>query len=199
MTTKENLAETIKKSRPKAKDSTIKMYVSNLMKLMKMFEKDDLKFLNKPKNIADKLSELHYTTQRNYYNAIIVYLMALKEDEETLKEYNDLRDDLNKKYEDEQATGTISDKQDVSKEIYKLPTSTTPYNAMFDLKRKFALFTKSKKSKSLYCAGYFCISFEKGWVKSFCPKLVTLEKYQHKGPFKTELEMRQELSNVNRG
>ena len=111
MTTKENLAETIKKSRPKAKDSTIKMYVSNLMKLMKMFEKDDLKFLNKPKNIADKLSELHYTTQRNYYNAIIVYLMALKEDEETLKEYNDLRDDLNKKYEDEQATGTISDKQ----------------------------------------------------------------------------------------
>jgi hypothetical protein len=111
MTTKENLAETIKKSRPKAKDSTIKMYVSNLMKLMKMFDKDDLKFLNKPKNIADKLSELHYTTQRNYYNAIIVYLMALKEDEETLKEYNDLRDDLNKKYEDEQATGTISDKQ----------------------------------------------------------------------------------------
>lgn len=111
MTTKENLAETIKKSRPKAKDSTIKMYVSNLMKLMKMFDKDDLKFLKKPKDIADKLSELHYTTQRNYYNAIIVYLMALKEDEEILKEYNDLRDDLNKKYEDEQATGTISDKQ----------------------------------------------------------------------------------------
>ena len=70
---------------------------------------------------------------------------------------------------------------------------------MFDLKRKFALFTKSKKSKSLYCAGYYCIQFEKGWVKSFCPKLVTLEKYVYKGPFKTELEMRSELSNVNRG
>ena len=94
--------------------------------------------------------------------------------------------------------GSISNAPDVSKEIYKLPTSTTPYNAMFDLKRKFALFTKSKKSKSLYCVGYFCIHFEKGWVKSFCPKLVTLEKYEHKGPFKTELEMRQELSNVNR-
>ena len=38
--------------------------------------------------------------------------------------------------------GSISNKPDVSKEIYKLPTSTTPYNAMFDLKRKFALFTK---------------------------------------------------------
>ena len=94
--------------------------------------------------------------------------------------------------------GSISDKSSPSKEIYDLPTSTNPYNAMFDLKRKFALFTKSKKSKSLQCAGYFCIHFEKGWVKSFCPKLVTLEKYEHKGPFKTELEMRAELSNVNR-
>ena len=77
MTTKENLAETIKKSRPNAKDSTIKMYVSNLMKLMKLFEKDNLKFLNKPEDISDKLSDLHYTTQRNYYNAIIVYLMSI--------------------------------------------------------------------------------------------------------------------------
>jgi len=94
---------------------------------------------------------------------------------------------------------SISDaNKTVDKEIYNLPTSTIPYNAVYDLKRKFALFTKSKKSKSLYCAGYFIIHFDKGWVKSFCPKLVTLEKYEHKGPFKDELEMRQELSRANR-
>ena len=94
---------------------------------------------------------------------------------------------------------TISDAtKSVDKEIYGLSTSTVPYNAVYDLKRKFALFTKSKKSKSLYCAGFFIIHFDKGWVKSFCPKLVTLEKYEHKGPFKTELEMRQELSRANR-
>ena len=96
-------------------------------------------------------------------------------------------------------SATISDAdKTVDKEIYNLATSTVPYNAVYDLKRKFALFTKSKKSKSLYCAGYFIIHFDKGWVKSFCPKLVTLEKYEHKGPFKTELEMRQELSRANR-
>ena len=96
-------------------------------------------------------------------------------------------------------SATISDAdKTVEKEIYNLSTSTVPYNAVYDLKRKFALFTKSKKSKSLYCAGYFIIHFDKGWVKSFCPKLVTLEKYEHKGPFKTELEMRQELSRANR-
>jgi len=59
------------------------------------------------------------------------------------------------------------------------------------------LFTKSPKSKSLYCAGYFIIRFEKGWVKSFCPKLITLERYEYKGPFKTNLEMRTELSKAN--
>jgi len=68
---------------------------------------------------------------------------------------------------------------------------------MLDVKRKLPLFTKSQKSKSLYCAGYYVIRFEKGWVKSFCPKLITVERYKTHGPFKTELEMRQELSRVN--
>jgi hypothetical protein len=68
---------------------------------------------------------------------------------------------------------------------------------MYDVKRKLPLFTKSSKSKSLYCAGYYTIKFEKGWVKSFCPKLITIERYEYRGPFKTELEMRTELSRVN--
>ena len=68
---------------------------------------------------------------------------------------------------------------------------------MLDVKRKLPLFTKSQKSKSLYCAGYYVIRFEKGWVKSFCPKLMTIEGYTSKGPFKTEIIMRQELSKAN--
>jgi hypothetical protein len=69
---------------------------------------------------------------------------------------------------------------------------------MLDVKRKLPLFTKSEKSKSLYCAGYYIIRFEKGWVKSFCPKLITVERYETRGPYKTEIEMRMELSNANR-
>ena len=68
---------------------------------------------------------------------------------------------------------------------------------MYDVKRKLPLFTKSKKSKSLYCAGYYIIRFDKGWVRSFCPKLVTIENYESKGPFRTEIVMRQELSRAN--
>ena len=95
----------------------------------------------------------------------------------------------------------FSDKDDVepieAKTEYKIhnyPTSVKPYNEMYDVQRKLPLFTKSAKSKSLYCAGYYIIHFDKGWVKSFCPKLITVERYETKGPFKTEIEMRQELS-----
>ena len=84
-----------------------------------------------------------------------------------------------------------------TKTIHGFPTSVSPYNTMYDVKRKLPLFTKSDKSKSAYCAGYYIIEFEKGWVKSFCPKLITIERYNSKGPFKTELEMRQELSRAN--
>jgi hypothetical protein len=86
----------------------------------------------------------------------------------------------------------------VVKEVHGYPSSCAPHNSMFDVRRKLPLFTKSAKSKSLYAAGFYIIEFEKGWVKSFCPKLITLERYNYKGPFKLELEMRQELSNVNK-
>jgi len=82
------------------------------------------------------------------------------------------------------------------KEVYGFPSSSTPYNVLFNNQKKLPLFTKSKSSKSLYCAGYYTIKFEKGWVKSFCPKLITIERYEYRGPFKTELEMRQALNNV---
>lgn len=81
--------------------------------------------------------------------------------------------------------------------VYGLPTSTKAFNTMYDIKRKLALFTKSAKSKSIYCAGYFIIRFEKGWVRSFCPKLITIERYGYEGPFKTDIEMRTALSKAN--
>lgn len=83
-------------------------------------------------------------------------------------------------------------------EVHGYTTSTAPHNAMFDIKRKLPLFTKSGDSKSLYCAGYYVIRFDKGWVKSHCPKLITLQRYDYQGPFKTEIEMKQVLSNVSK-
>ena len=86
--------------------------------------------------------------------------------------------------------------ESIENSAYNFPTSTSPYNVIYDVKNKIPLFTKSAKSKSLYCAGYYIIRFEKGWVKSFCPKLITLDRYEYKGPFKTSIEMKAELSNA---
>ena len=85
----------------------------------------------------------------------------------------------------------------IDKEVHGYPTSVCPYNSMYDVKQKLPLFTKSEKSKSLYCAGYYIIRFDKGWVKSFCPKLITVERYETRGPFKTDIEMKQSLSKAN--
>lgn len=83
-------------------------------------------------------------------------------------------------------------------EVHGFSTSASPHNAMYDIQKKLPLFTKSGDSKSLYCAGYYVIKFDKGWVKSHCPKLITLQRYEYQGPFKTELEMKAVLSNVNK-
>jgi hypothetical protein len=82
-------------------------------------------------------------------------------------------------------------------EVHGFPTSCKPFNPLYDVSKKLPLFTKSNKSKSLYCAGYYIIRFDKGWVKSFCPKSITLDRYPFKGPFRTPLEMRTQLSAAN--
>jgi hypothetical protein len=111
----------------------------------------------------------------------------------------DNRKQINVKLGEKIEWGKIEDsrKKTGDLSVNRYPTSVYPYNSMYDVKRKLPLFTKSEKSKSVYCAGYFIIKFDKGWVKSFCPKLITVERYVNRGPFKTELEMRQELSCVS--
>ena len=95
-------------------------------------------------------------------------------------------------------TAPKEEKENEDNSVYDYPSKFKPYNMVFDVKRKLPLFNKIKKSKSLYCAGYYVIQFEKGWVRSYCPKLLTLDSYPFKGPFRTSLEMKTELSNANK-
>ena len=110
----------------------------------------------------------------------------------------DNKESLTKKFGKEFFVAKIVKEADnaLPNEVHGFASSAEPHNAMYDIKRKLPLFTKSKDSKSLYCAGYYVIKFDKGWVKSFCPKLITLQRYEYQGPFKTDLEMKQVLSNV---
>ena len=77
--------------------------------------------------------------------------------------------------------------------VHGWPCKTKPLNDIYDLKRKLPLYTKTKNSNAFYCAGYYVIKFEHGWVRSYCPKLFTLANNEYKGPFKTKFEMQEQL------
>jgi hypothetical protein len=115
-------------------------------------------------------------------------------------EIYDSKESITKKYGKDFFTVKIIKEADdaLPNEVHGFPTSTVPHNTMYNVVKKLPLFTKSEDSKSHYCAGYYVIRFDKGWVKSFCPKLITLQRYEYQGPFKTELEMKQVLSSVNK-
>ena len=81
-------------------------------------------------------------------------------------------------------------------EVHKYPCSQHPYNPMFDVQKQLPIYTKTPKSKSQFCAGYYIICFEKGWRKAYCPKMITLSRYKCKGPMKTKIEMQQVLNNA---
>ena len=145
-----NLNETIKKSRPNAKDNTIKMYVSNLNKLKKMFDTDDYDFLDNVDKVMDKLKDKHYTTIRNYINAIIVLLMALNskgDKDKLIEKYDKIRADKNKEYEDFNATGKISSKQKAN--FVELKTITDMINKMGEDLKGFKKRELSAKDKML--------------------------------------------------
>lgn len=93
---------------------------------------------------------------------------------------------------------TTGDTDNKGYTIYEYPCSSKPFEPVYSVKEKLPLYAKSAKSKSRYCAGYYIIKFRKGWVKSFCPKLITLQRYPYYGPFKTEVEMKSMLNNVNK-
>ena len=90
-------------------------------------------------------------------------------------------------------------KEEISEEdllVHGYPVPQQPYNPMFDVQKQLPIYSKTLKSKSLFCAGYYIICFEKGWRKAYCPKLITLQRYPYKGPMKTKLEMQQVLNNA---
>lgn len=88
--------------------------------------------------------------------------------------------------------------QNKTTDIYGFPVNGKAFDPLWNVQKRLPIYAKSGKSKSLYCAGYYVIKFRKGWVKSFCPKLITLERYEFKGPYKTDLEMRTILNNISK-
>lgn len=102
------------------------------------------------------------------------------------RQYNIVFDKLNKKSSTK-----------LGNQIYGYPTSSKPYNELYDIVRKLPVYTKLLKSKSYYCAGYYIVNYDNHWIKEYCPKLITLNRYNFIGPFKTDIEAINELRKLN--
>ncbi len=147
---------------------------------------------------VDAIDPLKYGRTRNYVDGDVSYLSPYIS-RGVISTKQVLDHVMSKGYAINQIESFVKESEHaLPNEVHGYPTSTAPHNSMFDIRKKLPLFTKSEDSKSLYCAGYYTIKFEKGWVKSFCPKKITLERYPYKGPFKTEIEMKQVMANVTK-
>ena len=85
----------------------------------------------------------------------------------------------------------------IGHEVYGFPTTHKPYNQVLDVQRYLPIYTKSLKSKSFFCAGYYLVKLNHNWTRTFCPKLITLQRYDFLGPFATEQEQNESLRKQN--
>lgn len=82
--------------------------------------------------------------------------------------------------------------------IYGFPTTGKPHNALFDIQRYLPIYTKTKVSKSYFCAGYYAIKMGDSWIRQYCPKLIILNRNEYCGPFSTVEASQREVNERNR-
>jgi hypothetical protein len=59
------------------------------------------------------------------------------------------------------------------------------FNALWNVQLRLPLFTKDTKSKSWFAAGWYRVRQHRVWRTAQQPKLITLQRYEYRGPFHT--------------
>ncbi len=98
--------------KPNIKRSTIDTYIRNLERVKVLLKQENYEFLEGSETITEiQNMGKSYTTKRNYYNSIIIFLQAYKYPQSVIDKYIEARDQGNQEYEEAQESGKISDKQ----------------------------------------------------------------------------------------
>lgn len=74
-------------------------------------------------------------------------------------------------------------------QVHGYPTDSEPFNGVWDLSHKAPIYTKEDNSKSWFCAGWFLIKKGRNWKQEFCPKLITIGRYDHRGPYQSQSDL----------
>ena len=111
-----NLEEVLREKKESLKDSTLATYVTNLTILHRMITNsntiNNIEFAKEADKILEYLSKYQPNTRKSYLNALITLLKCdVLGESDACKRYIEERDTYNKMYQDQQATGELTDKQ----------------------------------------------------------------------------------------
>jgi hypothetical protein len=70
--------------------------------------------------------------------------------------------------------------------VHGYPVAGRVYNPMWDVPKKLPIYTKTKKSKSWFAAGWYQVKKGRNWTVVQGPKLILLQRYPYSGPFYTK-------------
>lgn len=72
------------------------------------------------------------------------------------------------------------------KTVYGYDVGCEAYNMIWDVRKGIPLFTKDKKSKSWFAAGWYAVKQNRTWRITRNPKSILLNRYAWRGPFHTQ-------------
>ena len=78
-----------------------------------------------------------------------------------------------------------SSKPDVHS-VHGYPAGSRVHNPVWDVQQQLPLYTKTKKSKSWFAAGWYQLKRGRKWMVVQDPKLIALERYPYAGPFQSK-------------
>jgi hypothetical protein len=87
-------------------------------------------------------------------------------------------------------------RKESTKTVYGYPISGKSYNEVWDVQRRLPIYSKTPKSKSLFCAGYYLIKLNNMWSEHYCPKNITLSRYEFRGPYQTKEQMKEHHAKI---
>jgi hypothetical protein len=112
------------------------------------------------------------------------YTVSFHGNKEVVPTINKLKKDLNFEWVD--VPKRIMTKRD---QVHDYPTDAEPFGGVWDLQHGAPIYTKEKNSKSWFAAGWYLVKKSRNWKQVFCPKLITIERYEYRGPYKTAEEL----------
>ena len=87
----------------------------------------------------------------------------------------------------------IKENVQLDHDVNGYPAKDKPHNEVYNAAHGLPMYTKTEKSKCYYAAGYYIIHFDFAWAPAYCPKVITLNRNEYCGPYKTEIEMKEQL------